>query len=359
MGMAARRSRSASQFRMNILTRVSLCRVVLSVMLSTGVAGCGVLSANNCDLTHQYQDSFTGECREKTPQNRPTTPTSPGVQLAYCVCGLSTGETVAYFSSRPFNYGTKGPISVSTTVCQDTRLCMAPNTVFSSQTITIRNIFNWQYDARFGTYGAFGFRQDASNEIDRQLSKRGYSLVRLFLSNYSHIKRVAAVKPKDNSIPFCRQECQDDNSVYCSRVPVGSTERAGLRRLQQLLATNPAIIKKSNVLAMFGQGVDECDRGDTIFEEGHVANIGGSTCYLTTSFLDVTVRIQLPELLRGKYSANRKEVEFDDPTTRPNIQFSDQWLDKDWGGDIVAAFSAEDQIGFSVGAESCLRADLK
>jgi hypothetical protein len=54
----------------------------------------------------------------------------------------------------------------------------------------------------------------------------------------------------------------------------------------------------------------------------------------------------------------RIESIFDDPTTRANIHFTDEGLDKLYGGDIVAVASEPNYMHFSIGKNMCARLKL-
>jgi len=177
-------------------------------------------------------------------------------------------------------------------------------------------------------------------------------------TKFLHLKRIAANPMQDNSIASCRRECSV-GSANCLRVQVGSTERAGLVRLQQLVATNPPVISKSDILAMFNQSSDACDREDTMLQGGFLEN-RGAQCDMTTSMPGSDVTISLPELLRGKLATSSGGIEavFDDSATRAGLHFSDTLLESDWGGNIVGVFTEGEFVGFSVGTKSCVRANL-
>ena len=170
-----------------------------------------------------------------------------------------------------------------------------------------------------------------------------------------------AVPLQDNSIPSCRRECANA-TANCLRVDVGSTERAGLRRLQQSVAVSPRLIKKADILAMFNQVADDCERGDTSFESGYVENVGtGRSCNIRTSLPGSEIIIQLPQTVRGRWSLMPpgNAAIFEDGTTRASIHFTDRFFESAWGGDIKAVFSEPNNIVFSVGSNSCINAILQ
>jgi hypothetical protein len=113
---------------------------------------------------------------------------------------------------------------------------------------------------------------------------------------------------------------------------------------------------------MFHQNGDICNRGDTYFSNGHVTNVSedDSPCDMKTRVLDSNVTIKLPPTLQGKWASSRVKIEavFDDAQTRGSLHFSEQLLDSDWGGDIVAISSQANDVVFSVGTKSCIRANL-
>jgi hypothetical protein len=172
--------------------------------------------------------------------------------------------------------------------------------------------------------------------------------------------REVAVAPSDNSISTCEQECAS-GGAFCLRLKIHSPEQAGLLRLRQALMGHPNSLKASDMLAMFNMASDPCNRSDTTFENGNVANQGEtSSCELQTQLPDSTLSIKIPELLQGRWETNGPDLRaiFDNAQTRAHLEFSNQLLNSDWGGDINGVFSNGNNIGFSVGAKSCIRADL-
>src|SRR5262249_36471301 len=87
----------------------------------------------------------------------------------------------------------------------------------------------------------------------------------------NHVMTVATTPPTNNRLETCKQEC-DTRSPYCLRVSIGSSEQQGLRRLQQALMANPSSVRNVDIMAMFGQGSDECERGDISLAGGSVTN---------------------------------------------------------------------------------------
>jgi hypothetical protein len=198
-----------------------------------------------------------------------------------------------------------------------------------------------------------------------ELGSRNFQYSRIpfgLAATLSHVMRVASTPPANNDPDTCKQVC-DARSPYCLRVSIGSSEQEGLRRLQQALLANPSSIKKADIMAMFGQGSDECERDDVSLAGGLVTNSSKNPgfCNLTTELPNSSLAIQLPQTMHGEYRRSRSRVVavFTDPATRARLFLSDQQLNSDWGGDIVAAYSEGDYVGFSVGTNSCLRASLR
>ncbi|UVO37635.1 hypothetical protein KUL72_04385 [Bradyrhizobium arachidis] len=318
------------------------------------------LMLTNCGVTKfcgkdETVDTFTGECRK----NKPSQSQTPQAQYAYCICQLDSGPTVAYFDSKPTNYGDKGPITVYTNGCRDTRLCMDPDTVYDSGTVTLDNIFNWQYDGRFGTYGAYGSRQQSDNGRNFSPAERFKWVYLRLATSYTEVSRVAFGKPKDNSVATCRQEC-DAGNPWCLRLSMAGNEQSGLKNLLQVGASSPPLVKKADILRMFGQASDDCERGDTAISGGVVEN-RGRACNMISSTSVSDVVVHLPPVLRGKWSVQGANVQaiFDDDATRGNLHFTDKTLDEQYGGPINAVYGEGDKVmGFSVGAASCISLDL-
>jgi hypothetical protein len=207
--------------------------------------------------------------------------------------------------------------------------------------------------SEFGVYEAFGYQQDTHNKPSRPLRSFAIHLG----AAYSNLMRIAATPPNDNSINTCRQECVA-NSPYCLRLSIGGNVQQGLSWIHKIGLSSPPVVKKSDMLEQFGQSSDGCNRGDTTISNGMVENIGSDgVCNMTTNLSVSDVTIAMPAKLRGKYEIKESIIEsvFDDPSTRANVRFSDDALQKLWGGDIVAVSSETEYMAFSVGAKSCIR----
>jgi hypothetical protein len=165
---------------------------------------------------------------------------------------------------------------------------------------------------------------------------------------------------KDNSFATCQSLCTS-GSPYCLRLAIGSQAKDGLRKLQKAAAGNPQTIKSSDLQAMFGIAEDPCNRGDTTIEHANLLNSGDSMCTLRSQIPGSDVAIQIPEILRGSWSANSVLVQviFDDQRTRPRLSFSNDRLNHSWGGDVVSVASVADYVYFSVGRTKCIRANLR
>jgi hypothetical protein len=184
-----------------------------------------------------------------------------------------------------------------------------------------------------------------------------------FSPGFPRVLRMAVAATTD-PVATCRLACDGvrrPESPACVQLRVLGREQPGLRRLQQLTATNPSSIKASEIRTMFNFPSDPCRRGDTTFRDGIVVNVGNGTCEMVTQLPGSNVTILVPELLQGKWTAGPSGVQaiFDDAQTRATLHFSNLDLDADWGGDIVGVFSERDYIGFSIGSKSCIRAALR
>jgi hypothetical protein len=180
-----------------------------------------------------------------------------------------------------------------------------------------------------------------------------------FVPNLPRMTLAALTPPTENSIATCRLECDRPGAPHCLPLDILATEGSGLSRLQQTVKANPPLIAHSDMLAMFGLTSDDCGRSDTILAHGIVTNVGtNGSCSMTvhTALTDVT--LQLPELLRGKITANATEIEavFEDHQTRANLDFSDPNFKQYYKGDVVALFSKDNYVNFSVGTNRCVRA---
>jgi hypothetical protein len=94
--------------------------------------------------------------------------------------------------------------------------------------------------------------------------------------------------------------------------------------------------------------------------KGILVSVRGSR-QLSSSLPGSTLTIEVPEVLRGKWtsSASISEATFDDPNTRATLHFSSTLLDADWGGDIVAASSEPKYVIFATGTKNCIGASLE
>ena len=185
---------------------------------------------------------------------------------------------------------------------------------------------------------------------------------RLAFFAYFHLLRKVAAPPTDNSVSTCRLECSANSpkSSYCLAVAIDPVNATGLRRLQELAATNPTTITSQELHEMFGIADDPCARQDTTIVGGNLTNLGND-CDLTVHLPTTALVIKVPKILTGRWQrkAGTTEVLFDDPKTRGSLHFTDPDLDLDWGGDIVNMFSESNYVGMGVGKVSCVRATLK
>jgi hypothetical protein len=179
-----------------------------------------------------------------------------------------------------------------------------------------------------------------------------------FYRDRYEIIEAAAAPATDNSLASCEQRCASGDR--CLRLTIGGAARDGLRRLQRLAATNPSAIRSADLQAMFGVAQDPCNRGDTTIESGSLINIG-EMCNVGTQIPNSDLTIHMPEIVRGTWTWNSlvARVAFDDGRTRPRLSFSNDFLERAWGGDMVGVASKGDYVYFSVGATKCIRINLQ
>ena len=184
----------------------------------------------------------------------------------------------------------------------------------------------------------------------------------LFGATMIHILRVAETAPKDNKIDTCRSLCAH-GSDYCFNVNLRAQESSGLKALQQAcLLRKEAHLKSSDLLGYFGMATDPCGRSDTEFVDGAVINTADNACTIKTQIPNSDLEIAMPERLQGIYIVDDQKMVramFNDRSTRAKLSFSNRFLEHDWGGDIVSAYSFGNTIGFSVGTTSCVQATLQ
>lgn len=172
--------------------------------------------------------------------------------------------------------------------------------------------------------------------------------------------RLVSEAPADNSPASCKKECSDASPLYCFVVNLEPQESVGFKKLYSELVNSPAEIPEKELQQYFGYNGNDCPRGGTVFSGGLLSN-SGDACTLSATTPETSVRMDIPELLQGSWGFDQDEVavRFGNPQTRATLHFSDDGLDQDWGGDVVAAYGTLDYVGFSVGTKSCVRANLQ
>jgi hypothetical protein len=193
-------------------------------------------------------------------------------------------------------------------------------------------------------------------------------------THYYHFRRMLIQGQRDNSVEGCRVSCSV-NSPFCFTLPLAGQDTAGLVALRDRVNARPTSIEAADLMAMFNLASDPCERGETSFSEGVITNKagGGSSCTLSSAVpaLNVAIDLDIPLLLEGSYKneSNAFSATFDDVKTRPVLRFRSlddtpdhvknaELLNSDWGGEIKHVFSEQNFVGFSVGADSCIRAPL-
>jgi hypothetical protein len=340
------------------MTTRRLYQLLFSLSCTFSLTGCGILGVctNSCPPGWVHA-SFDCGCMQATTQPGVGTPTDGG----YYVIRRYTCRDRRTDAIRP-----ECDVSANASSCQ--AAVDAVNARVSQVEDPCR-ICVWRDEDRYADGSRWvhggpceGWTRAGLGGRKGQNESSNFSSIPLhFYASFVSVMRAQAVAPRDNSVATCRQECERGNTPYCFRVRVTEArDQVGLRRLQELAAGNPAIIPASEMRAAFGVAEGQCDRGDIKFEGGYMANVGRDVCYIVTSIPDSDVTIRVPALLRGKWTSTPAvaQVVFDDPRTRATLRFSHEGLNRDWGGDIVALFSERNAVGFSVGVDSCVRADL-
>lgn len=314
------------------------------------LANCAVFT--NCKDGETVDLPFGTECKGKKQPQQQSDDSSPLGLIADCLCKESSGLTAAYFQEKPLDYGTRRQLSVSTFGCKDTRLCMSPNTVYNSGTVSFSPI-SWGYEGFFGVFGAYGYQKEAQNRPSLPLR----SLFVRVAASYTWLMRAAAGPITDNSIAGCRAIC-DAKNPHCLRLVFGGRDGSGLRWLHEIGLASPSVVSKNEVLKHFQQTKDTCNRGDIKISAGILQNVGpNGACTLETRTDVSAVALSIPQTVRAKYSVRGSSIEavFDDPNARANLKFGENDLNALYGGDIVAVSSEPNHMGFSIGRDKCVR----
>jgi hypothetical protein len=348
-----------------------LARLSVLISLLFVLAGCDnpITCPKPCPNPKEKRDFFCGcfdpeENKQKNSGKNQDSGSSAA--FASCVCQYSSGLVGAYFSFPPGAYGSMSPVRVSASGCSDLTLCELMPTQTGDQyqyytgLMTIRPT-NWVKHENYITGGSIWYVLGRMEQQKAEAPVDGRKYLSRLASIYLRSQRQIHPAQFVNNAAGCQGAC-DAGSPYCFSQDISGIEAQGLRRLHSAILSSPKTIPSSTLKSMFNVSHDPCERGDTSFESNRLVNRGHS-CDMSARIpsIDVTATISVPSVLDGQNTIRdqRVVVTFDEPAMRPRLKFSDANLNADWGGDIVSVYGDSQSIGFSIGAQSCLRFNLK
>jgi len=328
--------------------------VCLGLVLSA-LAGCGNLGlcTNQCPPDRPTHDSFCG-CVDWSGLGRTTTPSDR--LYSACICGEQdpTQTVLAYFRSRPANYGKLfgQRLKLASNSCEDITACpiVGPNQKQNYMTGYVDLIVNrWtettNYFSGTTSWSVQGSlvpiqTADAGMAIGERredpVPRFGQRLL-LAAATGASAKLIMTDNPLD-----CRQLCSDPSSSLCESTMAPADINEQLRSLGQKVkgVRNSGSISARELLTMFGQTRSDCSRSDTVFSGGVFSNLG-QNCTLTAKLpaLKVTAHVDIPPQVKGTIadSASGLRAEFPYSEARPLVTIDDKDLNAQFGGAVRSA----------------------
>lgn len=334
------------------------------------LAACGFLGlcTNECPPGWVHASVDCG-CAEQVKAHKKDAEGGDKAIYSSCTCAYSDGRYGAWFNSRPNEYGSSS-VLVNAGACEYLPVCQYLDDGYH----TIRGSFrltNIQWGKNTNllngstVYYAFGDPEKAAS------IKGGYTPIpaSLNLRALHYVKMLSAIMPAatDGS---CETQCAI-GSPNCLRLGPVQDYAPSLKQLYQRLRERPATLPQADLLAMFNEAEDPCNRGSTTITGGSLAN-SGDECNLKASLPQVAdVFINVPKLLTGNVTVSGPDLKVDfSAGARASLHFyapagssaqkiSDtKDLDSDWGG-AITSISSDGKYGvFSIN-KSCVRTQLQ
>ena len=175
---------------------------------------------------------------------------------------------------------------------------------------------------------------------------------------------VRPLKVSFTSDPWdCRRECAD-NTAFCLRGPLPDRIRRSMGQLyiRASTITGRDVLAKSQLMKIFNQTDDPCNRGDTIFADNRVTNEGGACILISAQVaeLDMGVELAVPRHLSGSWSITQGGgifVEFTETDKSPQLRFHNDAINRNGGGHIRSVSANSHEVLFETNG-GCFDVDI-
>ena len=148
----------------------------------------------------------------------------------------------------------------------------------------------------------------------------------------------------------CKSECSS-NSEFCIYGSLTDDIKNSLLKLYTRLGSlgSEGRIYKSELMKIFNQTDDPCNRDNTVFTGTQIVNTG-KECVFSVPIPDweVEVEIGMPTRIAGSWSFNNGDlsVAFADKATSMELRIDDEGLDSEWGGRIRSVRASREKVHF-------------
>ena len=204
------------------------------------------------------------------------------------------------------------------------------------------------------TSGAEGFCGKPPTSQDTLRVRRNPLLASMLQSytdaTFIRVADTGAVKGAPPADPTeCEAQCAP-GGTFCMRVavPVADNMSTKVSKARDLLADpNRDKVGHNELMSLFDQRQDSCNRDDTKLSGGLISNSGATNCSLTSDVsrgaTKIKVTIGLPPQVTAVRTLNAQNMVliFSDPTSSPTLSISDADFDQEYGGVIQRVAAAK------------------
>jgi hypothetical protein len=328
-------------------------RLIILWLTALTLSACDKLCSNQCP-DGQIHNSFCG-CFVNYGQHNPPPAAAPvgDVIPSACICGEDAGgsRATAWFTAKPARYGKDygQVIKVSAGQCADLTVC--PMVGDQQYLLTGRQniqIAQWQQVTNL-IYGLTSYSvegptepveaADTRDQLPPTLSRIAYTADQISTSFASAVLDNRGVTVAASTKPIdCRAECNLQNpSPLCEVAPYPANTQQPLVQLESRLQKPRVSISSMELLKMFGQEKDDCQRGVTSIADGRLSN-SGNACDVSTKLqqLNVDAIIKVPPKVTGLITESGQaiHIEFPEPSQAARLELSDTGLNSRFGGYI-------------------------
>ncbi len=156
----------------------------------------------------------------------------------------------------------------------------------------------------------------------------------------------------------CVQEC-NNKTEYCMTLKrVNDGVPSQLLRLHHKINQTNGVLARKQIMKIFNQMDDPCNRADTDLSNGKLVNIGGACVFKSTAVISdgssEPIDVELPGRIEADLTKGGSiNVKFSDKGTAPTWKLG-EYLDADFGGKIAQVVSTDRSI--TIGTErGCLQ----